>query len=66
MSYILTTPRDCLSLCFMHLVQKYLDRIKAEWNSHRLRACRGSVCPSGYPDELYFLPEVLGMLLLLT
>ena len=52
--------RDCLGLCFQHLVQKDLDRIKAEWNSHRIRANRSSSCPSGYPNELYFLPGILG------
>ena len=47
----------------MHLVQKDLDRIKAEWNCHRIRESRLSCCPSGYPNELYQLPQLLGIIL---
>ena len=54
--------RDCFALCFMHLVQKDLDRIKVEWNCHRIRQCRQSCCPSGHPNELYELPQLLGMI----
>ena len=27
---------------------------------HRLRPVRNSVCPSGHPDELFHLPQLLG------
>ena len=44
----------------MQLIQNDLDRVKLEWNSHRLRPVRNSVCPSGHPDELFHLPQLLG------
>jgi hypothetical protein len=40
-------------------VQEDLDRIREEWNTHRIRVTRSSSCP-GYPNELYFVPEILG------
>ncbi len=46
----------------MHLVQKDLDTVKQEWNTHLIRPVRNSDCPSGYPNELYYLPEILGEL----
>ena len=60
MIVIILIFRDCFALCFMDLVQKDLDRIKAEWNCHRIRECRQSCCPSGHPNELYELPQLLG------
>jgi hypothetical protein len=51
---------DCLRFSFMHLVQRDLSKVQAEWNSHRLRPVRNSECPSGHPNELYFMPEILG------
>ena len=53
--------RDCLGFCFQHLVQEDLDKIREEWNSHRIRANRNSSGPPGYPNELYFLPEIQGI-----
>ena len=44
----------------MNLVQKDLDRIKAEWNCHRISESRQSCCPSGHSNELYQLPQLLG------
>lgn len=55
--------RDCLRLCFQHLVQEDLDRVRKEWNTHRMRVTRSSSCPPGYPNELYFLPEILGIII---
>ena len=53
--------RDCLRLCFMHLIQEDLDSVSSEWNSHRIRPLRDSDCPPGHPNELYFMPQILGM-----
>ena len=50
-----------MQLCYMHLVQKDLDMVKKEWNCHLIRPTRNYSTPSGHPDELYYLPEILGM-----
>ena len=47
--------------CFMHLIQEELQRVKFEWNSHRIRPIRNTECPPGHPNELYFMPEILGI-----
>lgn len=44
----------------MNLIQQDLDRARMEWNSHRLRKVNNSVCPSGHPNELFYLPQLLG------
>lgn len=46
----------------MHLVQKDLDMVKREWNSHLIRRSKNTSAPAGHPDELYHLPQILGML----
>ena len=44
----------------MQILQRDLERVRIEWNNHRLRPVRNSVCPSGHPNELYYLPQLLG------
>lgn len=48
---------ECLRFCFMGVIQKDLDEVRRQWNTHRIRPSAGSRCPSGIPDELYYLPE---------
>ena len=55
------SDRDSLKLCFMHLVQKDLDLVKKEWNCHPIRPSKNTSAPSGRPDELYQMPQILGM-----
>lgn len=50
----------CLQFSFMALIQQELDLVATEWNSHRIRKNRMAECPSGVPDELYFLSEFSG------
>ena len=52
---------ECLWFIFSKFMQTELDRIKNEWNSHFIRKSRCTVA-SGIPDELFFLPEIWGML----
>lgn len=47
---------DCLRYCFMHVVQKDLDAVQQQWNTHRIRPSPGARCPAGVPDELFYLP----------
>lgn len=39
------------------------DAIAKEWNTHSIRAVKNSLNPAGIPNELYFLPEVQGLVL---
>lgn len=47
---------ECIRYCFMSLLQRDLDAVQLQWNTHRIRPTRGARCPAGIPDELYFLP----------
>ena len=51
---------DVLIFCFMGLIQSELDETRALENSHRIREVRHSECPSGRPDNLYYLPSNQG------
>jgi len=47
---------DCIRYCFMPIVQKQLDDMRRQWNTHRIRRSVGASCPAGVPDELYYFP----------
>ena len=42
----------------MPLLIQELSEFKLEWNTHRIRFDAKSRCPSGCPDDNYFLPEL--------
>ena len=42
--------------CCMAEVQKDLDAVRHQWNTHRIRPSVGARCPAGIPDELFFVP----------
>jgi len=48
---------DCLRFCFMQVIQRDLDAVRRQWNTHRIRPTAGAACPAGVPDELYYLPH---------
>ena len=50
----------CIQFCFTSLLQKELDKIRQHWNTHRIRPCKQSECPSGRPDTIFFLPSAFG------
>ena len=50
---------ECLWLCFSDVIQKDLDYIKEQWNTHRIRDSKHETIP-GIPDELYCFPEKSG------
>lgn len=54
------TQLYCLRYCFMEILQKELNFVASSWNEHLIRASNMSECPSGIPDELFFLPENSG------
>lgn len=58
--------RHCLAYVYGHLLEKSLTEFKQRWNSHRIRQNRVAGCPPGIPDDLYFLPQSTGQLLILV
>ncbi|CAB4413853.1 unnamed protein product [Rhizophagus irregularis] len=50
--------RECLIFVFMPLLIQELSEFRLEWNTHRIRYDAKSRCPSGCPDDNYFLPEL--------
>ena len=50
----------CIRYCFMDILQKELDFVATTWNEHLIRGSTMSECPSGIPDELFFLSENSG------
>ena len=47
---------ECLWYCFTKVLQKELDSVKEQWNTHRIRKSRNDSVP-GRPDSLFFLPD---------
>jgi len=47
---------DLLRFCFMHILQKNLDDVRRQWNTHRIRPSSNSRCPAGVPEVLYQFP----------
>lgn len=52
---------ECLSFCFMPLLQKELNRVAQHWNLHKIRSSLNEESPPGRPDVLHFLPELNGV-----
>ena len=46
---------ECAWFVFSDLLQEKLDKMKEEWNTHRIRRS-SSAKISGISDEMYFLP----------
>ena len=46
-------------VCFPDLLQSELNKMKEEWNTHRIRHSRHAKV-AGIPDEMYYLPEFYG------
>ena len=44
----------------MHLIQEDLYKMAFEWNTHRIRQNKNGNSPSGHPDELFSMPQLLG------
>ena len=61
--YAFNYNRQCLRLAFMAVIQKELDEIVIEWNSHYVRKQRHLTSPCGIPEKLFTLPELYGMIL---
>lgn len=51
---------ECLRYCFSHLIQKDLDLISQEWNTHRIRRQKNTELPARKPNCLYYFPEAYG------
>lgn len=47
--------KSCMQYCMMGILQRDLDGARDLWNSHRIRPSNAP-CPSGVPDEMYYLP----------
>ena len=60
------THVHCLRYCFMEILQKELNFVASSWKEHVIRASNMSECPSGIADELFFLPENSGTILLFS
>ena len=58
--------RHILAYVYGLLLKQSLDDFKARWNSHRIRRNRVAGCPDGVPDDLYNLPQLNGMTLIIT
>ena len=60
-----TVTVEGLSYVYEPLISKVLAEYTERWNSHEIRPTRLAGCPSGVPDDLYNLPQLTGILLLI-
>lgn len=51
---------DCLRFAFMHIIKKEIEQVALEWNNHSIRHSSYAVVPNGSPEELFFMPSILG------
>ncbi|XP_062522376.1 uncharacterized protein LOC134197129 isoform X2 [Corticium candelabrum] len=51
---------DALRFCFMSVIDKELQSVKAEWNAHFIRPSKYCDAPRGIPNILYYYPELKG------
>ncbi|XP_069114180.1 uncharacterized protein [Argopecten irradians] len=49
-----------IRFCFMPLLQRELDDLVVQWNSHYIAQSRQATCPGGRPDILFQLPNLQG------
>ena len=49
-----------MKFVFVPIINMELARVSHHWNTHRLRHNRDARCPQGFPNQLYFLPHVVG------
>ncbi|XP_021363765.1 uncharacterized protein LOC110457004 [Mizuhopecten yessoensis] len=49
---------ECARFSFMNLLQQDLDKVRMEWNQHRVRPNKQGESPTGKPDIMYFMPTL--------
>ena len=49
---------ELLQFCFTGILSKEIIDISEGWNYHRVRSTKGSICPAGIPEVLFFVPEL--------
>lgn len=54
------TELECLAFCFLNVIRKDLYMQSCIWDTHRIRAMKGSLLPSGIPQFLYDYPACHG------
>ncbi|KAJ4922985.1 hypothetical protein JOQ06_021686 [Pogonophryne albipinna] len=52
--------KSLVQLSFRNVIQEHLDKIKAVWNTHRIRPTKNCNVPSGIPDVMYAVPQLWG------
>lgn len=59
--YLCTTfCRRCLAFACAEVLQEELNSFLVHWNGHKIRPSRNADSPSGYPDDMYDMPEFYG------
>ena len=53
---------DCLRFAFMHIIKREIEQVALEWNNHSIRHSSYAVVPNGTPEELFFMPSILGII----
>ena len=56
-------PLSVIRLAFMHIIKREIEQVVLEWNNHSIRRSSCAAVPSGSPEELFFMPSLLGGLL---
>lgn len=55
-----TLHMECLWFCFAKILQEDLNKVRDQWNSHRITKS-GHSTVEGVPDVMYYLPEYYSM-----
>ena len=51
---------ESIRFCYLTILEKELNEYVNIWNTHRVRSIRGSECPAGGPNVIYYALERFG------
>ena len=53
-------PLQCITFCFLPILQRELNDTVVLWNNHYIRATKNGECIPGRPAVLYYTPTTSG------
>ncbi len=52
--------RFCVAYVYVDLIERELSEFLTTWNTHKMRKTRSANCPGGIPEDLFYLPHLVG------
>ena len=52
--------RHCAAFVFLNLLRRDIREFMNTWNTHRMRVNQHAGCPTGVPNDMYYLSPRIG------